>query len=136
MYYSKVVTATAGKTRATAEEATIIASAGILHHVHVFIPQGHAGKAHLTLSLGEQQIIPANPDGSIVGNAETIDFKEHIPMYRYRNRIKLKYWNTSDTHNHSFYVLVGVLAEEYLALEPNIKAMIDRLDKFLWRLGA
>ncbi len=135
MYYGKVVTATAGTSESSPETSILVVNAGILHHVIVQIPAGHAGVTHLAFDIGKHQIIPESPDMTLQGNGVLLDLKEHIPLKRFNNRIRLRYWNTSTVNDHTFYVLVGVLEEEYLGLELNMKNLVDRIDKLIWRLG-
>jgi hypothetical protein len=142
MYYAKSVTATAGTTKENAETTIIKCSAGILHHVHIFIPRGHHGQAHIVLEHGLHQILPASPDADISGDNESLDFKEYIPLTASENEIKLRYWNTDNINNHTFHVLIGVLLPEDLDVISQVKVLVEkiveinqRFDRLLGRLG-
>jgi len=87
-------------------------SSGVITHVTIYIPRGHAGLAHLQLLYHEHQLYPLNPGGSYRGNETTIDFAEYQPIIVSPYELKARAWNDDDTYAHSFLVGIAVQRPE------------------------
>ena len=85
---------------------------GVITKISIVIPWGHFGLAHLIILDGTTQIIPFNPDSSIVGNDETFTFDVNIDVKEPEHVFKICGWNEDIQYSHTFYVRFIVMPHD------------------------
>jgi hypothetical protein len=77
---------------------------GVVKHVWVFFPKGHAGYTHLRILRSEHQVWPTNPGGWYLGDGTVIGFTENYLLDDVPYGFILEGYNTSIDHAHTVYV--------------------------------
>ena len=114
MIYDFAIPVSANTTRNTAETTDLSLAPGTVQEVEILFPSGCAGLVHVTIRRGLHQVWPANADGSIIGDGDTVDWLEDYPMYDAPTTLQCVAWNEDDTYDHTISVrinLVGTAAD-------------------------
>jgi len=109
MLYSYTITAHKDKDETEAERTVLPLEWGILHHVGIYIPAGHAGLAHLRIRRALNQVIPRNVEGTIHGDAQYITFDEFLYLKEPPRQFEAYVWNLDEFHDHDFIVHLSIL---------------------------
>lgn len=103
---------------------------GVITHVSIAIPRGHAGLAHLKIFYHESQLYPLNRDGNYHGDRMDVTFDEFQPILAAPFMLKAKGWNEDTENDHVFIMNFTLLRPEELERsipDVSIKAMQDLL---------
>jgi hypothetical protein len=71
-------------------------------------PSGCSGLVHLAIDVYEHQAFPTNPDGSFIGDDQTITMYDSYPITEAPYSVKLRGWSPSATLEHTVYVEISV----------------------------
>jgi hypothetical protein len=114
MRYSASVSIPASTTEAEPHEETLKVCFGTISQVFVLFPPGHAGLTHLQIFYQTRQIFPTTAGESFTGDDTQYVFSERWPIFEAPHELLLRAWNDDDTHEHTIYVELSVLAPEVL----------------------
>jgi len=72
--------------------------------VSVLIPAGHHAVAGLRIYYGNRQIIPANEDGWLRGDDESLYWSENMKLPEPETTLRILGYNDSTNYDHTFYI--------------------------------
>ncbi len=84
---------------------------------------GHSALAHLVIQHHEHQIAPSTENMDFHGDADPIDWEDHLEVLQPPFELKLQGWNTDDTYPHTFTVYVVVLPQASLLVYAIVNAI-------------
>lgn len=84
---------------------------------------GHAALAHLVIGYHEHQIAPITENMDLHGDADPIDWEDHIEVLQRPFELKLQGWNDDDTYAHTFTIFVVVLPKSVLLVHAVVDAI-------------
>jgi len=95
---------------------TLLLSAGVITHIDIAIPAGHAGTAHLQLLYHEFQLYPLSRGEDYRGDDHVFPFDDRFELTAAPFELKAKGWNTDTDNDHRFLIGITVLRQEQLGL--------------------
>jgi hypothetical protein len=84
---------------------------------------GHAGLAHCRIYYHESPIAPTTLDMDLHGDADPIDWEDHIEVLQEPFTLKILGWNTDDTYPHTFTIYVVILPKDILLVNAIVSAI-------------
>ncbi len=123
MIFSADITIPANTTKAAPKTVLLGISKGVITKFMVRPRQGHAALAHLVIRYNEGQIAPSTEGMDLHGDADPIDWEDHIEVLRRPYELKLVGWNDDDTYPHTFTVFVVILQEAELQSSAIVRAI-------------
>lgn len=103
-------------TQAAPYNKTLLLSAGVITHIDIAIPAGHAGTAHLQLLYHEFQLYPLSRGEDYRGDDDQFSFDDLLEMTAAPYELKAKGWNTDTVNDHRYLIGVTVLRPEQLGM--------------------
>jgi len=136
MLFTTWITAPAETPKTKPERKDVKLKPGILKLVEIYVPAGHAYRAHLGILDGETQIIPWGDDQFIEGDGETFEYDPDRELPSEPAVLTLSAWNEG-LYPHTFYLKFWVQPKAMKVLDVElVNAVLRRLDRFLkWILG-
>ena len=135
MLYEIALVIPANTAETAKTETKIKVWGGVLHSVHIHIPNGCAGLAHAQLVQGGHQFAPSTEKQSFYGDGTDIKYPEHLELKPGWNTITLRGWNTDTAFEHTITAWIGVLPEEYVSPQAIFIGIRDALRVLLSRIG-
>ena len=126
-HYSFLILIPANTTQSSPYTQILKLHKGVIHDIEIIVPPGHAGLAHLRLSLHEHQLYPLSPGENYHGDDILISFKDFQPLQPEPYELKATAWNLDDTFDHRFIVNVGILPAVVL-----IPQLLTQTAKKVW----
>jgi len=96
-------------TEATPESKNLTISKGIIRRIGFHFDTSADNTSFVRLEYHGHLVAPSNSEGYIIGDAETIDVFDAIPVLEAPFILTAKGWNTKESHNT---VLILVTVEE------------------------
>ena len=103
---------------------------GIITKIMVRPRPGHAALAHCIILHHEHQIAPSTEGMDLHGDALPIDWEEYYESYQPPYELKIKGWNSSLKHSHTFDIFVAILPRKAIiapAIVDAIKGLFGML---------
>ncbi len=100
-------------------------SYGVITHVQIVIPSGHAGKAHLTLFNGGFQLYPMSRGQTYHGDDVDFNFDDRLKLGAVPYELTAVGWNTDADHDHEFLILVNMLLPDQLGMNTGFSGVRD-----------
>lgn len=114
MIFTANVTVPAGTLASAPSRTTLPLAHGIMHLVEVSFLDGPEGLVHVALARALHQVVPTNPEGSIVGNDTTVRAQLWEPAEEPPYELEIQAWSPDCTYAHLVDVRVHVLPREVL----------------------
>lgn len=129
MIFSTALSVPAGTTKASPATVDLVIAHGIIHLVEVSFLDGPENEVHVILRRpGLHQIVPTN-EGSLVGNAITIQSFLQEPVEEPPYQLVVDAWSPSASYAHEIAVRVHVLPREILAPPSETLPLLKRLTR-------
>lgn len=135
MIYTGSIDVSADTSENSPEETSFKVTAGVIHHVGIEIPPGHAGLTGIAFYIGGHQIYPSTQGQWFRGDNRNMVFKEWLTIRGVDNKITVKAFNTDETFSHIFNYEFGVLKDWQLTPWLSVNRLIKWLKIFLGHYG-
>lgn len=132
MLFTDTFTVTAATTKAAPVSRELPVSHGILHLVEVVFLDGPENEVLVTVGKGEHQLVPTNPDGAIVGNAEAVAARLFQEIEESPYILTIKAWSPSAAYDHQITVRAHILPREILLPPTPELGILRKLGKMLF----
>lgn len=103
-------------------------SYGVITHIQIVIPSGHAGKAHLTLHAGGFQLYPLSRGQTYHGDDVDFNFDDRFFLNAAPYELIASGHNTDADYGHEFLILINMLLPDQLGIGPGFSGMREIKD--------
>ncbi len=87
---------------------------GIIHQVDILFEDGCDHEAHVQISHGSTQVWPTNTQGSILGDAMVVSFREFYELMPGATDLTLKIWGDGTIDDVDVILQIGLLPKRVL----------------------
>lgn len=108
--YSFSFTVPAGTSKTSPKEVEMKLHEGVVCKIDIHFPKGCHDLVHVTIWHEGAQIWPNNPDGTIVGDGETVTWREHYKLIKPALLIA-RCWSPSASYDHEIKIRINILPE-------------------------
>jgi hypothetical protein len=108
VFYAFAVTIPQSTPQSNPTKATFQLAAGTITQVQVHFPSGCLGLVFVQISNGLNQLFPANAEGSLSSDNESIAWTDAIDVTQAPNALTFSGWNTDTLNPHTITVRIGL----------------------------
>lgn len=130
MIFSTDITISASTTKDAPKEVMLGINKGVITKFMVRPRPGHAALAHCVIRFHENIIAPSVENTDLHGDADPIDWEDHVEVLQPPFELKLQGWNDDDTYEHTFTIFVVVLPKSVLLVHAIVDALTGLFGMF------
>lgn len=123
MIFETTITIPKSTTQSNPKEVILVINKGVITKFMVRPRIGSLDQAHIVIKYHEGIIAPSTENMSLHGNADPIDWEDHIEVLQPPFELKIQGWNDSIAFEHIFTVFVVVLPKSVLLVHAIVDAI-------------
>ena len=135
MLFTSTFTVPAATPAAAPHTEELVVAHGIIHQVEVAFLDGPEDEVNVVVRRALRQLVPTNPEASVVGNDTTVRAILSEPIEEPPYLLHIDSWSPNSTYGHEVTVRVHILPREVLMPEIPEMGVLRRIGRTLFGGG-